>query len=712
MCLKINWKVINGFLITMCLLNSSYAQVSNKFAPMDEYWPTPNAFRSANGAPGPNYWQQKADYKIQVKLDETAKKIIGEETITYFNNSPDTLNYLWLQLDQNVRAEGNLNDQTTHFSLIDGTNSRELVRGTGLYDYEGGINISTVTNPNGISLKYVINRTMMRIDLDVPLAPDQNFTFNLSWSYNIYDRLMVDGRGGSEYFPDDDNYIYTIAQFYPRMCVYDDVEGWQNKQFILQGEFALSFGDFEVDITVPDDHIVAATGVLINENDVLNEKQKERLARAKNETNKPVIINTESEAIQNEKEKSSAYKTWRFRAEQVRDFAFASSRKFIWDAQLVKLDGNDVLAMSYYPKESNPLWENESTKAIKNTLEVYSDLLFTYPYPVCISISSAENGMEYPMISFNEGRPNKKGKYGDTERNELVDVVIHEVGHNYFPMIINSDEKLYAWMDEGINTYFELQTKRSRYPKDPTWGTPNEMTFYMAVDEFIERPVMTNPENQIFSAVGSYGQPGAALEVLKNLVLEPELFNAAFKEYANRWKFKHPKPADFFRTMEDASGVDLSWFWRGWFYGNEAVDISIERVKWYRLDAPVTSISDNTKHKMPIQPERWNVTTSTEREYKEFPNRLDDAKILESIESKNAYEVTFKNVGGLISPIVLEFTFQNNKKESMIIPAEIWRLNEKEVTKVFFFDDELKKITIDPNHLSGDVTKSNNVYPR
>lgn len=698
-------------ILFLLILKTSTAQVSGKFAPMDGYWPTPNSYRSADGAPGAAYWQQKADYDINVKLVEKDRKITGEEVITYHNNSPDTLTYLWLQLDQNVRANENLYVQTSQLSLKDGVNTRELVRETGEYDYKGGIEIFSVTSQSGKSLNYFINRTMMRITLDSPLAPKASFSFHLSWSYNIYDRLMIDGRGGSEYFPEDDNRIFTIAQFYPRVCVYDDVEGWQNKQFIYNGEFALNFGDFDVTISVPSDHIVAATGELQNSAEVLNTKQLDRIDKAKKGTNKPVNIISEEEAKLSEQTKTIDYKTWRFRAENVRDFAFASSRKFIWDAQLVKLPGNDVLAMSYYTKECNPLWEEQSTKAIKNTLEVYSDLLFTYPYPVAISVTAADQGMEYPMISFNEGRPYKKGKYSDDDKNTLINVVIHEVGHNYFPMIINSDEKLHAWMDEGINTYFELQTKRSRYPNEPHWGEPNSMTFYMAVDEFIERPIMTDPENQLFSAVGSYGQPSAALEVLKSLVLGPELFDFAIKEYANRWKYKHPKPADFFRTMADASGQNLDWFWRGWFYENQPVDISIESVKWYRIDA---STSSNTvdRYKLPVKPDKWMISASYDNEYREFNSRIDEAAIIETLEGKNVYELYLKNIGGLVSPVVIEFTFEDNKNETVILPAEIWQQNELAFKKVFLFDRKIKKIVLDPKKLTGDVNKSNNVYPR
>ncbi|MEQ8926440.1 MAG: M1 family metallopeptidase, partial [Fulvivirga sp.] len=619
----------------------------------------------------------------------------------------------WLQLDQNVRAKNNLNELTRQATLEQGMTTFEAAKEIGGLQYEGGYTIKKVTDVNSNPMNYIINRTMMKLPLDKPLLSGDSISFSISWEYNIYDRLMIRGRGGYEYFPEDDNYIYTIAQWYPRMCTYDDVVGWQNKQFIENGEFALEFGDFDVHITVPSDHIVAATGLLQNSDEVLNKAQQERLKKALSFYNKPQIIVTEKEAAANEMSKASTTKTWHFRAENVRDFAFASSRKFIWDAQMVDLGDNQVMAMSYYPKEGNPLWEDHSTRAIINTLELFSEKLFTYPYPVAISVSSADHGMEYPMISFNGGRPARKGKYSDDEKNTLVDVVIHEIGHNYFPMIVNSDEKLYEWMDEGIDTFFELLTKQKYYPKDPHWGDAKSMSFYMAVNEFRERPPMTNPENLTLSSVSSYGQPSAALDVLRNVVMGPELFDFAIKEYASRWKFKRPKPADFFRTLEDASAVDLDWFWRGWFYSSDAVDISIEDVEWYRLKSSEFAKSSNqNKHKFPELPQRWKIEETPKSAYKEFENKVDDKAILNELADKHLYEITFVNVGGLVSPIVLEITYSDNDKELKTFPAEIWRFNEYAIRKAIIVDKEIKKLQLDPKQQTGDSFKENNVYPR
>ncbi|MEJ2006101.1 MAG: M1 family metallopeptidase, partial [Cyclobacteriaceae bacterium] len=496
-----------------------------------------------------------------VAIDDETQLLTGSETITYHNNSPDVLTYLWVQLDQNVRAPGNLASQTASSGVRDSTAAKFFASRMGAFDYEGGFKIASVVDGDGNNLPYMIHRTMMRIDLPQPMKTGDTFTFSIDWSYNIYDRMMIDGRGGYEYFPADGNYAYTCAQWYPRMAVYDDYEGWQNKQFIGRGEFALTFGNFEVNITVPDDHIVAATGTLENPKDVLTKEQLKRLDKAKETFDKPVFIVTEAEARENEKEKSDKTATWQFKAEMVRDFAFASSRKYIWDAQAVKLPTSTPLAMSFYPKEGNPLWERESTKAIKNTLEVYSARTFDYPYPVAISVNAANQGMEYPMICFNYGRPDSDGNYSDRIKDGNISVIVHEVGHNYFPMIVNSDERQWTWMDEGLNTFLEKETKRERYPDlDLVWGTPKGVVSYMKGDKDYIRPIMTNSEQVMQFGYNAYGKPAAALTVLREVVMGPELFDAAFKEYANRWKFRHPKPGDFFRTMEDASAVDLDWF--------------------------------------------------------------------------------------------------------------------------------------------------------
>ncbi|MCB0494852.1 MAG: M1 family metallopeptidase [Cyclobacteriaceae bacterium] len=699
-----------------------------KFEQLGTALPTPNEYRNAAGAPGPKYWQQKADYLIDVAINENTLKLTGSEKITYTNNSPDKLNYLWLQLDQNVRQKNSLGQQVRARSLRDSLSAKSIMGYTGDYNsYDGGFKIESVKDSNGNDLPYTIVETMMRVDIPKPLAPGASYTFSVDWWYNMYDRMLLNGRGGYEYFPKDGNYDFTLAQWYPRMAVYDDVEGWQNKQFLGRGEFALTFGDFEVNITVPSDHIVGATGWLQNANEVLTPTQYERFQKAQNSEEIIFIVN-EKEARKNEKSKAQDTKTWKFKADNVRDFAFTSSRKYIWDAVSVPLESHKPLAMSFYPKEGNPLWEEYSTKAVANTLRYYSEKTIDYPYPVAISVHAANQGMEYPMICFNYGRPDEKGKYSERLKEGLVSVVVHEVGHNFFPMIINSDERQWTWMDEGLNTFMEHSTMARYYPDfDLTWGTPQGITEYMKGDKSFIRPIMTNSEEIRQFGYNGYGKPSAALVLLRETVMGEELFDKAFKEYAQRWAFKRPMPADFFRTMEDASAVDLDWFWKGWFFSIDNVDVELSNVRWFKINTQQKGI-ENTVQETKIKsgatdsngnnldfssgPEPLTITNTDPRYYGEFKNRVNDDEIRKSYAGKNFYELTFKNVGGLVTPLIIEWTYADGTKEVEKIPAEIWRMDESEVKKVFVKDKEVVNITIDPNDDTADTDLSNNVFPK
>ncbi len=555
----------------------------NKFAQLDQLLPTPNEYRTASGAPGHNYYQQKADYKIEVELNDENQKISGKETITYTNNSPDALDYLWIQLDQNMRAEDSDTklisiEKMENFKSIESIQSKE-------FKFDGGFKIEEVKSNSGQDLKYFINKTMLRIDLEKPLAPNSSISFNIKWWYNVNDRMKIGGRSGYEHFEENDNYLYTIAQWFPRMCVYNDIEGWQNKQFLGRGEFTLPFGDYEVKITVPSDHVVGATGVLQNQSSVMTSEQRSRMKEAKS-SDKPVLIITQDEAEEAEKKKEKGLKTWIFKAKNVRDFAFASSRKFMWDAQGVEINGKTVLAMSYYPKEGNPLWERYSTKLVAHTLETYSKYTVDYPYPVAISVHSKWIGMEYPMICFNGGRPNADGTYSKSTKYGMWGVIIHEVGHNFFPMIINSDERQWTWMDEGLNTFVQYLTEQEWERGYPSRRGPAYLIAdYMRGDKDYISPIMTNSESIWQFGNNAYGKPATALNILRETIMGRELFDYAFKTYCERWKFKHPTPADFFRTMEDASAVDLDWFWRAWFYTTDHVDISMDKVNWMEVSS-------------------------------------------------------------------------------------------------------------------------------
>jgi hypothetical protein len=718
----------------------AFGQQQNKFAQLGEELPTPNEYRNAAGAPGHNYFQQKADYKIEVEIDDETQKLHGEETITYTNNSPDKLEYLWIQLDQNMRAD----DSDTKLISVE---RMEDFRSIGdvekkMFHFDGGFKIEEVTTTSGKELSYAINKTMLRIDLDKPLEAKGVISFNIKWWYNINDRMKIGGRSGYEHFEENDNYLYTIAQWFPRMCVYSDVEGWQNKQFLGRGEFALPFGDYEVSITVPADHIVGSTGELQNTSSVLTSEQRARLKKAAN-SDVPVLIVTQEEAEAAEKEKSKEKKTWVFKAKNVRDFAFASSRKFMWDAQGVDVSGKNVMAMSYYPKEGNPLWERYSTKLVAHTIKTYSKYTVDYPYPVAISVHSKWIGMEYPMICFNGGRPEADGTYSERTKYGMWGVIIHEVGHNFFPMIINSDERQWTWMDEGLNTFVQYLTEQEWERGYPSRRGPAHLiTDYMRGDKERISPIMTNSESIWQFGNNAYGKPATALNILRETVMGRELFDHAFKTYCERWKFKHPTPADFFRTMEDASAVDLDWFWRGWFYTTDHVDISVDEVNWFELNSGDPKVEKAkakeeaesadvhigvTRNKESIKEtvnERdadiddfygkrdiYEVDAIDEKEYEEFKATLTKEQLELLNSGKQIYEVKFSNIGGLPMPLILEFTFVDNTTEVIRIPAEIWRRHEENVSKVFIFNKEVSSLRLDPFLETADTDLNNNSWP-
>ncbi len=697
------------------------AQWGQKFEQLGTSLPTPNTYRTASGAPGKDYWQQRADYKIELTLDDVKQQIEGTEAITYFNQSPDPLDYLWLQLDQNFRAQDSETPLVTEYFMKDSVSAKELF--TIQNNFDGGFRIDKVLDEAGQPLAYFINKTMMRINLEQPLLPGAQMTFQVDWHYKINDRMSLGGRSGYEYFPKDDNYSYTIAQFYPRMAVYDDVEGWQNKQFLGRGEFALSFGNFEVAMTVPEDFIVGATGTLQNPKDVLTSKEQLRFEKAKQSFEDPVIIVTQEEAIQKEAHKKRGKATWTFKADSVRDFAFAASRKYIWDAMAVDLNGKKSLAMSYYPKEGNPLWESHSTRAVRQTLITYSRHTIDYPYPVAISVHAASVGMEYPMICFNFGRPEADGTYTDETKWRMISVIIHEVGHNFFPMIINSDERQWTWMDEGLDSFVQSIATKEYDANFPVGrGAPEQIIPYMSGEQGLLRPIMTNSEQILQFGNNAYAKPATALSILRETVMGPELFDYAFKKYAERWAFKSPAPADFFRTMEDASAIDLDWFWRGWFYTTDYVDIGVEEVKHYRMQTEEEGLEKrqisgedkklNTEQKRFTEEVNTFVFKNTEaKEYREFKNKFNEIEIKEGFADQNFYEVKLANKGGLVMPVIIEWSYADGSTEREKLPAEIWRKNEKEVTKVFVKSKEVVGIVIDPNKETADADTGNNQYP-
>lgn len=718
-----------------------------KFQQLETLLPAPSQQRLATGAPGAGYWQNRADYDIRVELDDDKRHLAADATVTYHNASPDTLDYLWVQLDQNYlsrNADSRMVPNAKRGVDLKKFSYTALDRLLAYETYDGELKVTKLTDAEGRGIPHTIVKTMMRLDLPKPLKPGADFVFKIAWNYPINDAKRIMARTGYEFFKEDGNSIYTVAQWFPRMAAYTDYAGWINKQFLGTGEFTLEFGDYKVSLTVPDDHIVAATGALQNEEQVLTPTQCERLRQAQKETKKPLFVVTPEEAKAAEKGKPKAKKTWVFQAENVRDFAFTSSRKFVWDAMAVagtNVKGKPVMAMSLYPKEGMPLWDKYSTHAIAHTIEVYSRYTFDYPYPVAWSINGAIGGMEYPMICFNGPRPEKDGTYPERTKYALIGVVIHEVGHNYFPMIVNSDERQWTWMDEGLNSFLEYLAQEEWEANWKSHRNNRTMIEYMKQKERV--PVMTNSESIADIGPNAYGQPTVALNILRENILGREAFDHAFKTYAKRWMFKRPTPADFFRTMEDASGVDLDWFWRGWFYGVDHVDVSVDEVLWLQLDSRDPAIE---KPKAKAEREALPKTLTKERnaslpkridrfpELKDFYDGYDEATVLPSEKKKyeallkeleeakidpkllqtkhNIYVIELSNLGGLVTPVPLKIEYTDGTSEELQIPAEIWRFNTEKASKVHLTTKELKAITFDPRQELMDTEVENNFWPR
>jgi len=741
---------IGSISIAQNIQNNPGSNHGNKFEQMGTILPTPNEYRTASGAPGPKYWQQRCDYDIKCTLDEKNQKLTGSEAVTYFNNSPNELTYLWLQLDENQHSSVNNANYQSSNRLDRSLSPQQLEQAEEAKTDNGyGFIITKLTDTKGKSLKYTINKTMMRVELPLVLKPGQRFVFNLDWNYKLSNRMERGGRGGFEYFPEHGNYMFTMAQWYPRLCVYSDFQGWQNHQFTGRGEFALTFGNFKVQMTVPADHIIGATGECLNYQQVLSPAQFARLQKSKAGKEDVTEIVTLDEAKKAELQKSSKQKTWIFKANNVRDFAWGSSRKFVMDAMPVVVEGKKIMCMSYYAKEAYNLYRKFSTKAVAHTIKTYSKFTIPYPYPVAQSVEAA-NGMEYPMICFNFGRTEKDGTYSEGTKNGMLGVVIHEVGHNFFPMIINSDERQWSWMDEGLNTFVEYLTEELWDNKFPSRrGAAAYITDYMKLPKNQLEPIMSNSENIIQFGPNAYSKPATGLNILRETIMGRQLFDYAFKEYARRWAFKHPEPADLFRTLEDASGEDLDWFWRGWFYGTDACDISLDSVKYAKADLtakPTESAARTVKRGVdkPQVPsfddiskirnrEDKNITfetdadTSTRDFYWRYARGLEpydtnkydinvpafSSEELADAEkskygNKNQYELSFSNKGGLVMPIIIEWTYKDGTTEIDRIPAQVWRHNENNVVKTFIKDKEVASIKLDPFKETADINEDNN----
>ncbi|MAV52176.1 MAG: aminopeptidase [Gammaproteobacteria bacterium TMED260] len=737
----------------------------DKFRQLDEILPTANIYRNAGGAPGHEYWQQEVDYNIDATLDEDNQRLSATELITYRNNSPDTLTYLWFQLDQNrFRSDSMAVMSGTFNGSSPGADSNDPARiSLGQLrslqyqeDADLGHRINAVSDSRENALVHTVVGTLMRVDLAEPLESGDEVDLRIDFEYNIVNGDVLRPRAGYEHFPDDEreggNYIFALAQWFPRLVAYTDYEGWTNKEFLGSGEFTLEFGDYEVSMTVPADHIVSATGELQNPNDALTREQRDRLREAET-AERPVYIVTPEEALANEAEGRNQTATWRFAAENVRDFAWSSSRKFIWDAKGHTQPGADqelVMAMSFYPKEGGSLWSEYSTEVVIHTLDVYSRFSFDYPYPTAQSVNVGfVGGMEYPMITFNGPRTELQDDgsrtYSLAEKRFLIGVVIHEIGHFYFPMIVNSDERQWTWMDEGLNSYLDSVAGREWDAEIP-WGVePRYITDYMESQNQV--PVMTQSDSVLRLGPNAYSKPATAINILRETIMGRELFDFAFKEYSRLWAFKRPTPADFFRTMEEASGIDLDWFWRGWFYTTDHVDISLDRVYQMRMDTedPDIDFSRQREFEKSLPPslyvernraeglltwvernpdvrdfyddnDQFTVTNVERNRYNSFLEGLEDweREVLDRAISEDLsyYIMEFSNHGGLVMPIILQFDYADGSSEEMRLPAEIWRRSPAAVKKLVVTEKEIVSVTVDPLQETADVDIENNYYPR
>ena len=651
------------------------------FRPLED-WPDPNDQRNAAGSPGPEYWQQQVDYVIETALDTTNHTVSGSERIIYHNNSPDELRYFWVQLDQNVRSLDHSRSYRTQGALPEEI-SPQFRQFVGIGNFDGGYTISRVQlveDGDLMDADYRINDTVMKINLPEPLQPGEQKEIEIDWSYPVPDN----GRGAKELV--SDGWLYEIAQWFPRMSVYDDVNGWQTDQFLGRGEFYLNFGNYDVKITVPANHIVNATGVLQNPDEVLTETQQERIEQALQSEEPLFIIRPDEVMTPGSRPTQSGTLTWHFKAENVRDFAWVSSKTYVWDAAGFKYRPNQepIHVYSYYPRDAMPLWDKVSTRATIQTLKTYGRMAFEYPYPKVTNVHGPVFGMEYPMVAFCGARPQPDGTYSDGLERALIGVTIHEVGHNWFPMIVASDERKWTWMDEGLNTflqYYGEQDYATTFQNTDIWTQTTDGTYpsrrgpaplivdYMRNPNQV--PIMTQSDliQNNFGNNG-YAKPAAGLLMLRENIVGEEAFDEAFREYSEKWMFKHPQPADFFRTIEEGTGEYLPWFWRGWFYTNWSTDQALANVTVQAAD----SLTGNTDM------------------------------------GQYYYRVKVENEGRLMMPVELEVTYDDGTTERFDMPVDVWRGNELEYTKGFFSNKKITKVELDPDEVFADVDRENNVW--
>jgi hypothetical protein len=619
--------------------------------------PAPNELRQGSGRPGPRYWQQRADYSISVALDTATHTVAGRETIRYANRSPDTLTYVWLQLDQNIYREDSrghdLNPADARFAgagftggytieSFDAVRPRPPRPGAAA-EGRGGAPLRRT------ALRTTINGTVMRVDLDRPLPPGGSATFDVAYRFQVPEHGS--DRMGRERFPE--GWLYEIAQWYPHMAVYDDVRGWNTEQYLGQGEFYLEYGDIDFAVTVPRGFIVAGTGTLQNPLDVLTPAQRARLARAlRSDSTVAIIAKDEVGQPSTRPAGTAPTLTWRFAAKNVRDVAWAAAPNFIWDAS----GWNGVLMQSFYPPVADSIWR-ESTRMVRHSIKHYSEKWFPYPYPTAINVNGPVGGMEYPMIVFCANRRSRDGLFG---------VTTHELGHEWFPMIVGNNERLHAWMDEGFNSFLNIYSARAYSPERDwlrTRGQAEAWAQFAATGR--DEPPMLAADRITPNALGAvaYSKPATGLYLLRHQIVDSSRFDAAFREYIRRWAFKHPTPADFFRSMEDGLGEDLSWFWRGWFYRTDVVDQAVDSVRARR---------DSTTGAMLTR-------------------------------------IFLSSPGGLPMPVDLRLGFADGTTDSVRLPVEVWYLGNR-FGYARQFPNEVIRVEVDPNKNFPDVRRSNNAW--
>jgi len=603
-------------------------------------------YRSASGKPGHAYWQNRADYTIKVSLDDQKDLVSGQVTLSYTNNSPDELNYLWFQLDQNLFHEDSRGQ-----AILPLEQSRY---GSPNSDFKGGYNLSSIQLADGRKATYEIIDSRMRVELPTPLAAGgSTVSLKIDYSYTIPEF----GADRTGILPSKNGKVYTVAQWYPRLCVYDDILGWNTEPYTGPGEFYLEYGDFNIEITAPANHIVVAGGELLNPEEVWTSQQLERYKQA-SKSDKTVVIRSAQEVTAANSRPNKTQLTWKFKLNQARDFAWASSSAFILDgAKINNPSGKTALALSAYPVESSGAnaWDR-STEFTKSSIEYYSKKWFEYPYPVAVNVASNVGGMEYPGISFCGHKAKAAGLWGVTD---------HEFGHNWFPMIVGSNERLHGWMDEGFNSFInELSTEvfnKGEFRKNI--GNRNSMA--AAFSNPTLEPIMSTPQNMRERNIGIlvYYKPAVGLRLLRDEIIGAERFDRAFRTYIANWAYKHPTPDDFFRTIENETGENLAWFWRGWFKNNWALDQAITNVTYDKLDP------------------------------------------------KNGAIITVENLQKMPMPVVVEATTESGQKIRKKLPVEIWQRNKTWSFKLKT-TEKLVKVVLDPDQVYPDINPTNNTWQK